>query len=153
MQNEDSDILIELKKINEYNSKSKKYGIIFFILVGFAILFDASTGIELKNEEKKYYENKNKLLESRQKESQVLWLEVQDKLNADDINSVIKILNESVNRNPENYYNQAELAMYYLRVQNLEKALEHYEKAYSLLPLERYEEIIRIIKKQLEDNS
>ena len=153
MNNENSEILAELKKLNEYHTNSKKYGIALFLFVGFAIFFDVLTDYQLKNEKRKYYENNNKLIKSRKEESNPLWQEVQNKLNADDIDGLIKILNESVNKNPKNYYNQAELAMYYLRIHNLEKALEHYEKAYSLIPLERYEKIIIILKKQLENNS
>ena len=153
MQNENSEILTELKKINEYNGNSKKYGIAFFIFIGIAIFFDVTTEIQLNNEEKKYYENKNKLLESRQQESQVLWQEVQDKLNSDDINGAIEILKESIDNNPDNYYNQGRLAEYYLRAKNYEKALEHYKSAYSLVPHKDYKEIIEIVEKVLEKNS
>jgi hypothetical protein len=82
MQNDNSEILAELKKINEFNSSSKKYIIVFMLLLCFSIIIDIFSDIQLKNEEKKYYENKNKLLESSQKENQALWLKVQDKLNA-----------------------------------------------------------------------
>ena len=153
MQNETSDILIELKKINEFNSSSKKYGIAFFVLIFFSICLDIFTGIQLKNEEKKYYQNKNKLLESRKEEKRPIWRDIQNKLYSDDINGAIKILEKSVNENPENYYNQAELAEYYLRIQNLKKALEHYKIAHSLLPLEKHEKMIITINKLLENNS
>jgi len=120
MQNENSEILAELQKINEFNSSSKKYLIIFLVLIGFSISFDIFTDAQVKNAEKKYYENKNRLLEARS-EDLPLWQEVQNKLNSDDVNGAIEILKKSVDNNPDNYYNQGRLADYYLRTKNMKK--------------------------------
>jgi len=153
MQNENADILSELKKLNQFNSNSKKYLIGFILLIGILIVFDIFVGNQLKYEEKKYYENKNKLLESQNDKQLPLWLDIQDKLYADDINGTIKTLEKSVTQDPNNYYNQEVLAGYYLRMNNPKRALEHFEKAYNLIPLEKYEKTIIAIKKRLEKNS
>ena len=153
MQNDNQDILLELKKLNQFNSNSKKYLIGFMLLIGISIIFDIFVGNQLKNEEKKYYENKNKLLESRNDEHLPLWRDIQDKLYADDVDGAIKTLEKSVTQDPNNYYNQAELADYYLRMNKPKKALEHFEKAYNLIPLEKYQKIIFALKKRLEHNS
>jgi len=153
MQNENSEILTELKKINKFNSSSKKLGIAFMILLFFGIGLDIFTKIQLKNEEKKYYQNKNKQFESRNEEKISLWRDINNKLYPDDIVGAIKVLKEAVDENPKNYYNQAELAEKYLRINNLEKALEHFKLAQSLLPLEKYEKLINVIEKRLENNS
>jgi len=153
MQNENADILSELKKLNQFNANSKKYLIVFLLLIGISIGFDIFVGNQLKYEEKKYYENKNKLLESRNDEELSLWRDIQDKLYANDIENAIKVLKKAVDEHPNNYYNQAELGDYYLRTNQPKKALEHYEKVYSLIPLEKYGKIITAIKKRLAQNS
>lgn len=95
-----------------------------------------------------------KLAESRDAEApSPIWTRIQNAALEGDCSEQIKLLNQLLAKNPDDYYLHAYLGSIYVQKRQLDKAREHLEKSYALFPIEETEKQLSALRAVLENRA